>query len=97
MHESMHRAIGDLRKSGKYYVAPGSEEEAMVKALMQRAYGDVETKQGLFPGRYYHRDHPSRKAIEDARQRVKDKDPKLDEIEKVAAEEVARRHPRGPR
>ena len=95
LHEPMHRGIERLRQAGLINVPKGSEEEAIVRALMQRAYGDIEAKDDLKPGRIYLKSSPGYKQLEEGRRRAND--PIIDELEKAAAEEVARRHPRGPR
>jgi hypothetical protein len=64
---------------------------------MQKAYGDVETNQYLAPGRYHLGNHPSIQQIEQGKILAQDPNSRIDELEKAAAEEVARRHPRGPR
>jgi hypothetical protein len=62
MHEAMHRGIEMLRQKGLVNVLKGSVEDAYVKALMQRAYGDIETK-NLWPGKTFNKKDPAIRQI----------------------------------
>jgi hypothetical protein len=94
MHESMHRGIDILRNMGLVNIPKGSVEERYVRALMQRAYGNVEIKE-LRPDGIFTKSSPAYQDMEAGKAMVND--PVIENLEKVAADEIARRHPRGPR
>lgn len=82
-HESMHRGLEKLRQAGLY---PSNlpDEEYLVRALMQRYFGNVE-------GGHENSD----KQIAEARRVVNPG--MLDQLERIAGDYRAKQSPRGPR
>lgn len=99
MHESMHRGISMLRQAGKLppEVADkvNKEEEYIVRALMNRAYGPVEVAQEVQRIGPLKKDSPGYQQI--VKGMALEKHPVIDALEAAAADEVVRRRPRGPR
>lgn len=86
VHESMHRGISMMRKEGLLpFDLPHKSEEFMVRALMQRHLGDLESKEmGGVP--------------EDLVGGASTIAPEqMDQLEKAAGEYMARKRPMGPR
>ena len=97
MHEAMHRSMHKLRTAGKLpkEVTAGGEEEKYVRALMQRGYGNIEIAKDL---ERWGRLNPKSGGYKDLQEGIRLKNhPLVDELERIAAEEIARRRPRGPR
>lgn len=95
-HEAMHRGFRHLYNTGKMPKGfDWNEEEAYVRALMQKAYGDVELAQTVGKGVPLAPESAGYKQIIQGRN-LKDS-MMADMIEKAAAEEIARKRPRGPR
>src|SRR5262245_8411876 len=95
IHESMHRGINMLRKQG--LLPAGFQvfaEEIYVRALMQKAYGDIETAL-MREGTMGSKNSKVIRLIEQGRS-LKDH-PTTSLLEELAAQEIARKHPRGPR
>jgi hypothetical protein len=86
VHESMHRGIQQLRDAGT--LPPGidhSREELLVRALMQRNFGDLERN----------RKYSAKDQIDASKPLMSD--PDIFTIENAAADLYAKRKPGGPR
>ncbi len=93
MHEAAHRGLEYLRGKNLIKLDRGQAEELYVRALMQRAYGNAETR--VPPDLILDPQSGGMKQIQAGKEFAKD--PQFDLLEKIAAEEVARKQPRGPR
>lgn len=85
VHESMHRGFQQLRNADMLpSVVNGNNEEYLVRALMQKHFGDLEAKSGSDAGQI-------------ATSTPLVHHPILDTIENAAADLYAKRKPGGPR
>lgn len=99
MHESMHRSFEKLGQAGKLPKdVDRRNEELYVRALMQRAYGPVELKHEYQTiGKGFAPDEQAPGYRQQVQGRRMMNDPLIDQLEAAAAQEIARKHPGGPR
>lgn len=86
VHEGLHRGLRMMRDQQLYDPTKYPDEELLVRALMLRNFGDIETREA---GGSTH------KQIDLAKTFVEPKH--LDELEDIAAQYRARKRPMGPR
>jgi hypothetical protein len=87
VHEAVHRGIRILRDAGKLpFKLDHRRDELAVRALMQRHFGDLEAfeSQGV--------EHP-----QITQSRWEFSEAELDQLEKAAADFIAKKRPMGPR
>lgn len=90
VHESMHRGMEILRKDDPKELKNlqgGAREETIVRQMMLNKYGPVEAERNP-------------EAVERAKEMLhyfREERNRLDELEKMAARLIAKRHPAGPR
>ena len=92
VHESIHRGIEMLRKNDKLPESVkelfrwGHSEESIVRALMVRHFGDVESGQGNAGG----------DQVKSGKWLLENKPKALDDLESAAATRIYEQQPRGP-
>jgi len=94
-HEAIHRGIRKLRDAG--HKLEKSDEEYMVRAMMQKFYGDVELEGGEPLGESSD-EEGGRRQMAVAKENYRDNPRfrnRLNELEKAAAEEVRKKRPYG--